>query len=99
MVEEVDRLNAEFAIYSFGEAELLEERGVGAPIARAAQAIALLVAERAYRRDAEDTQVGEKSDGAFAVTARAGLDRALDVRAISARIRDAAPLPALCGPP
>src|SRR5215470_19425756 len=59
VVEEVDRLDAELALNPLREPELLEERGVGAPVAGAAQTVALLVTERSGCRSAEDAQVVE----------------------------------------
>src|SRR5262245_51684827 len=80
MVEEVHRLDAELPIDLFGEAELLEERGVGTPIPWPTQRVVLLVSESSDRRSAEDAQVGEVTDCPVAITTGSGLDLAVDVR-------------------
>src|SRR5215813_10779465 len=66
VVKEVDRLDAELALNPLREPELLEERGVGAPVAGATQTVALLVTERSDRRSAEDAQVVEVKNIPFA---------------------------------
>src|SRR5262249_29778237 len=79
VVEEVDGLDPDFTFASLGELELLEERGVSAPVPRATQRVALLVAKRPDSRGAEDAQISEVTYIPAAVTARASLDLAVDV--------------------
>src|SRR5262249_7084472 len=88
-------LDAELPIDLFGEAELLEERGVGTPIPWPTQRVVLLVSEGSDRRSAEDAQVGEVTDCPVAITTGSGLDLAVDVRTASSRVRDASRIEAV----
>ncbi len=91
VVEEIDRLDAELALYALGEPELLEERGVGPPVTWPAQRVSLLIAEGSGRgRFTEDAQVFDIPDLPISVVEGPGLDFAFDVRSAGSGIGDAA---------